>query len=79
MGEGLFPVRGDLPLDEAALGFPLGAAAKSAFLEPVSGSLVLDVADRQPEQLDDRIIGGEVATVLDDLPQLVVQRLAFVV
>ena len=33
------------------------------------------VADRQPQQLDHRLIGGEVAAVLGDLAQLVVQRL----
>ena len=40
-----------------------------------SGAFVLDVADRQPQQLDHRVVVGEVAAVLDDLPQLVVQRL----
>ena len=37
--------------------------------------LSLDVADRQPQQLDDRVVVGEVTTVLDDLAELVVQRL----
>ena len=48
-----------------------GAASLGAF----AGSFVFDVADRQPEQLDHGVVVGEVAAVLDDLAQLVVQRL----
>jgi hypothetical protein len=36
---------------------------------------IFDVADRQPQQLDHRPSVGKMALFLDDLPQLVVQRL----
>jgi hypothetical protein len=52
--------------------------ALAGFLPPggaLAGALVLDVDDRQPEQLDDGVVGREVAAGLGDLPQLVVQRL----
>ena len=39
------------------------------------GSFVFDVADRQPEQLDGGQVVGEVAAVLGDFAELVVQRL----
>jgi hypothetical protein len=38
-------------------------------------SFVLDVDDREPEQLDDGVVGREVAAGLGDLAELVVQRL----
>ena len=44
-------------------------------LGSVAGAFVFDVADGQPEQLDHGVVVGEVAAVLDDLPELVVQRL----
>ena len=74
LGQGLVPVGGDLSFDELALGFALGWW-QSFLLVTFSGSFVLNVADRQPQQLDHRLIGGEVAAVLGDLAQLVVQRL----
>jgi len=37
--------------------FGLGLAS---FLGAFAGSLVLDVADRQPQQLDHRVVAGEV-------------------
>ena len=39
-----------------------------------AGAFVFDVADRQPQQLDYRVIGREMAAVLCDFAQLVVQR-----
>lgn len=74
LGQGLVPVGGDLSFDESALGFALGWW-QSFLLVTFSGSFVLNVADRQPQQLDHRLITGEVAAVLGDLAQLVVQRL----
>src|SRR6185437_13835365 len=51
-------------------------AAWGAFLlGSFAGAFVFDVADREPEQLDDGVIGGKVPAVLDDFAQLVVQRL----
>ena len=68
------PAHDALSLDEAC-----GLVAALAGFVPACGSfpgsLVLDVADRQPEQLDHGGVVGEVAAVLDDLAQLVVQRL----
>lgn len=75
MGEGLFPVRGDLALDEPAFGLAFGCAAASFLFLPLSGSFVLDVADREPEQFHDRVIVREVATVLGDFAQFVVPAL----
>jgi hypothetical protein len=56
-------------------GVGLGPAG---FLGAFPGAFVLDVADGQPQQLDHRVVVGEMAPVLDDLPQLIVQRLAAV-
>ena len=74
LGEGLLPVRDDLAFDEPSGGFALGGGA-SFLLGALSGSFVLDVADRQPEQLGHGLVVGEVAAVLDARAQLVVQRL----
>jgi len=41
----------------------------------LAGAFVFDVADRQPQQLDRGVVGGEVPPILDDLPELVVQAL----
>jgi hypothetical protein len=60
--EGLFPVGDDLALDESAGGLPFGGGS-SAFSHALSGSFVLDVADREPEQLDHRVVVGELAAV----------------
>lgn len=73
-GEGLLPVGGGLPFDQVPGSAPLGRGL-AAFLSPFSGALVLDVSDRQPQQLHGRLGRGEVPAVLGDLPQLVVQRL----
>ncbi len=56
-----------------ALGFALGWW-QSFLLVAFSGSFVLDVADRQPQQ-PTTASSEEVAAVLGDLAQLVVQRL----
>jgi hypothetical protein len=39
LGEGLFPVGGDLAFDEASFGFAFGAAARAGFLGVVAGRL----------------------------------------
>ena len=75
LGQGLFPVRGHLSFDEAAFSVALGSAGSSFLFGAVTGSFVFDVADRQPQQFDYSGVVGEVAAVLDDLAQLVVQRL----
>lgn len=74
LGQGLLPT-GDLgALDEA--GFGSSVVGLLAFvLVSLVGSVVLDVADRQPQQLGGGFVGREVASVLGDLAQLVVQRL----
>jgi len=53
LGEGLLPVVGDLSLDEAALGLSL-VRGSAGLLGSLGGAMVLDVADRQPQQLDGR-------------------------
>jgi hypothetical protein len=78
LGEGLFPVGGDLAFDEVPFGFASGAAAEAGFLGAVPRPFVFDGADGQPQQFDHGIVVGEVAAVLDDLAQLIVQRLAAV-
>ena len=40
-----------------------------------AGAFVFDVADGQPEQFDHGVVGGEMAAVLDDFAELVVQAL----
>ena len=74
LARGGFPVVDGGSFDEAAAGFAL-VAGFAGFLCAFSGSAVLDVADGQLQQLDDGRVGGEVAAGLDDLAQLVVQRL----
>jgi hypothetical protein len=72
--QGLAPARDTLSLDQAGglVGaFPGGLAAGVA----LAGALVLDVDDREPQQLDDGVVAGEVAAGLGDLAELVVQRL----
>ena len=59
---------------QPAGGFAL-AAGCTGLLGALPGAFVLDVADGQPEQLDDGVVVGEMPAVLDDLPELVVQRL----
>jgi hypothetical protein len=74
-GEGaecLFPALDDSAFDEPGLGGAL-VFVYSFLAGAGPGALVLDVADSQPQQLDDGVVAGEVAAVLDDLPQLVVQ------
>jgi hypothetical protein len=72
--EGGFPALELGAFDELARGFALVLGC-AGFLGALPGSFVLDVHDRQPEELDDGGVVGEVAAVLDDLAQLVVQRL----
>jgi hypothetical protein len=50
LSEGLFPVGGDLVFDESSGCFAL-PNVESAFFGALACPLVLDVADRQPEQL----------------------------
>ena len=71
MGEGLFPVGGDPALDEPALAFVAPALVR---LLPLPCAFVLDVADREPQELDGCLVVGELAAVAADLPELVVQR-----
>ena len=56
-------------------GFAGLSLGQAGLFDAFSGAFVLDVADRQPQQLDDGVVVGEVAPVLDDLAELVVQRL----
>ena len=72
--QGLVPALDGGSLDQ--VGNALSVLLRYSFLlDSLVGSLVFDVTDREPEQLDHRGVVGEVATVLDDLAQLVVQRL----
>ncbi len=50
-------------------------AGEAFFFGSGSGAVVFDVADGQPEQFDDCVVVGEVAPVLDDLAELIVQGL----
>ena len=63
-----------LAFDEVAGGFA-GAFGLAFLFGSFPGAFVLDVADGQPEQFDHGVVVGEVSAVLDDLSQLVVQRL----
>ena len=58
MGEGLFPVRGDLPLDEAAFGVAFLSLLASFLLGAVAGPLVLDVADWAAAVISDSGVDG---------------------
>ena len=75
LAEGGVPALDDGAFDELAGGLAGVALGQAGFLGTFAGSLVLDVADGQPEQLDRGGVVGEVAAVLDDFAQLVVQRL----
>ena len=72
--EGLFPVLDDGAFDEPGGGFA-GAAGLAFLAGPFAGAFVFDVADGQPQKLDDGVVAGEVPPVFDDLAELVVQRL----
>jgi hypothetical protein len=54
-------------------------AVRALFFGAGARAFALDVADRQPEQLDDGVVAREVAPVLDDLAELVVEGLDRVV
>ena len=73
--EGLLPVGGYSALDQSAGGRALAGSSFLLLLLPLSGSLVLDVADSQPQQLDRCLVGGEVTPVPGDLAQLVARSL----
>ena len=75
LSEGCFPALDDGAFDEFAGGLSRGSLGQAGFLGALPGTFVLDGADREPEQLDRCGVAGEVAAVLDDLAQLVVQRL----
>ena len=56
--------------------WPTFGRGQTHLLRPRASAFVLDVADREPQQLDRGVVGGEVATALDDLAaELVVQGL----
>jgi len=68
----LFPAGGDRAFDEAGWGGALvGGSAAFGF----AGAFVFDVADGQPEEFDDGVVGREVASVLGDFAELVMQAL----
>jgi hypothetical protein len=72
--EGLAPAHDALALDDpGGLVGPLAALLAAGFA--LAGSFVLDVDDGEPGQLDDGVVGREVAAGLGDLAELVVQRL----
>jgi hypothetical protein len=71
--EGCFPALDGGAFDEFAGGFAGGAFGFAGFLGAFAGSLVLDIADGEPEQLDGGGVVGEVTAVLDDFAELVVQ------
>ena len=70
-----FPALDDGAFDEFAGGVAGCPSGSAGFLGAFSGSFVFDGADGQPEQFDRGGVAGEVAAVLDDLAELVVQRL----
>jgi hypothetical protein len=72
--QGLSPARDALSFDEAGglVGSFAGGLAAGVAL---AGALVLDVDDGEPQELDDGVVGREVAAGLGDLAELVVQRL----
>src|SRR5665811_1176379 len=63
LAEGCFPALELGSFDELAGGLAVHALGGAGFLGALSGSFVLDVADRQPEQLDRGGVVGEVAAV----------------
>ena len=71
--EGLFPALDDAALDESWWGDAL-VAGGALLVGSGAGSFVFDVADGQPEQLDDGVVGREVPPILDDLAELEVER-----
>jgi hypothetical protein len=58
-------------VEKVAVGFAFRAEAEARFFGSVAGPLVFGGGDGQPHQFDHRLIVGDVATVLDDLAQLV--------
>jgi hypothetical protein len=65
---------GDGSFDEPSGGFAL-IAGHALFFGAGARASVFDVADRQPEQLDDGVVVRDVPPVLDDLAELVVEGL----
>ena len=72
--EGGFPAVDGGAFDEAAGGFALVGWCAGLGCS-LSGSFVLDVSDGEPQQFDHGVVVGEVPSVLDDLAELVVERL----
>src|SRR3954452_18131158 len=72
--EGLVPVLDLGAFDEAGWCFA-GLVRQAGFLGAFPGAYVLDVADRQPQEFGHGVVVREVAPVLDDLAELIVQRL----
>jgi hypothetical protein len=73
LAEGLAPAHDALALDDAGgLVRPLAGLPAAGLALP--GPVVLDVDDGEPEQLDDGVVGREVAAGLGDLAEPVVQR-----
>ena len=72
--EGLPPALRGLALDQLA-GRPALVARHAPLSVAGPSPLVLDVDDGQPDQLDDRVVGRELPPILDDLADLVIERL----
>ena len=79
--QGWFPAVDELSFHESSGGLFGGGRVRCAavplgsFAGAFGGSLVLHVHDRQPEELDGSVVGGEMPTIFDDLAELVVQAL----
>ena len=73
LGEGLFPVGGGVPLDEAGVSCSFVGGFASV-CEALGGAFVFDVANSQPQEFDGGFFAGEMPAVLGDFTQLVVQR-----
>jgi hypothetical protein len=72
--EGWFPAVDEGAFDESGWSFTF-VGLLAGFFGALAGSFVFDVADGEPEQLDDSVVVGKVPAVLDDLAELVVERL----
>jgi hypothetical protein len=73
-GEGFAPSHDALPLDEAG-GLVGALAGLLAAGEALTGALVLDVDDGEPQELDDGVVVRVMPAGLGDLAELVVQTL----
>src|SRR3954464_11159354 len=73
--EGLVPVLDLGAFDEAGWCFAGLVLGQAGFLGAFPGAFVLDVAADQPQEFDHGVVVREVAPVLDDLAELIVQPL----